>query len=353
MHAVWFTILALMITAYAVLDGFDFGAGILHLFVARTDAERRTVLAAIGPLWDGNEVWLIAAGGVLVFAFPRAYAAAFSGLYLSLMIVLWLLVLRGISIEFRSKVDHPLWRTAWDTVFAGASAAMAVVLGVALGNVVRGVPIQASGYFEEDLFVFVRSHRTDGLGQAHAAAIDAYTTLVGLFALAALGAHGATFLAWKTEGELGQRARRAATRMWGATVGLFVVTTLTTARTQGPFFASALSRPWIWPLPFAALAAVVIAVRDLAKGRELRAFLASCAFLVAMLLATAGTLYPVILRSTVDPAYSLDAYNAASSRDGLTIGLFVWTPAIALAIGYFVYVFRAFRGKADAEDHHD
>ena len=141
-----------MLTTYAVLDGFDFGVGLLHLIVAKTDEERREVIAAIGPVWDGNEVWLIATGGVLVFAFPRAYAAAFSGLYLPLMMVLWLLILRGISIEFRSKVEHPLWRTGFDTIFAVASGLMALVLGVALGNLVRGVPVDASGWFSEDLF---------------------------------------------------------------------------------------------------------------------------------------------------------------------------------------------------------
>ena len=121
MAATWYLLIAMMLITYAVLDGFDFGAGILHLFVAKTDAERREVLGAIGPVWDGNEVWLIASGGVLVFAFPRAYSAAFSGLYLPLMMVLWLLVLRGIAIEFRSKLDHPLWRAAFDAVFAFAS----------------------------------------------------------------------------------------------------------------------------------------------------------------------------------------------------------------------------------------
>ncbi len=168
MEAVWFWILAGMLTVYAVLDGFDFGAGIVYLAVAKTDEERRTVLGAIGPLWDGNEVWLLAAGGVLVFAFPLVYAAAFSGLYLALIIVLWLLLLRGISIEFRSKVANPLWRAGWDAVFAFASPAMAVVLGVAIGNLVRGVPLDATGYFHEDLFA--------GLGGAHGGAIDPFTS---------------------------------------------------------------------------------------------------------------------------------------------------------------------------------
>src|SRR5947209_3824924 len=140
METLWYAILAGMLTVYVVLDGFDFGAGILHLFVARTDEERRTVLAAIGPVWDGNEVWLIASGGMLVYAFPRAYAGGFSGFYLPLMMALWLLILRGLSIEFRSLEPIPLWRSFWDGVFFFSSTLMAIVLGAALGNVIRGVP---------------------------------------------------------------------------------------------------------------------------------------------------------------------------------------------------------------------
>src|SRR3954469_20481015 len=146
METTWFVIVSLMMATYVVLDGFDFGAGILHLFVAKTDLERRTVLAAIGPLWDGNEVWLLAGGGVLFFAFPRAYAAGFSGFYLPLMMVLWLLILRGVSIEFRSMEESPLWRSFWDGVFFLSSSLMAIVLGAALGNVIRGVPLDATGY---------------------------------------------------------------------------------------------------------------------------------------------------------------------------------------------------------------
>src|SRR5271163_3448619 len=145
METVWFAIVSAMLTVYVILDGFDFGAGILHRFVARTDEERRTVLAAIGPIWDGNEVWLIAAGGVLFVAFPKVYATGFSGFYMALFIVLWLLILRGVSIEFRSHEENPLWREFWDTVFALASALLAVVFGTALGNIVRGVPLDRTG----------------------------------------------------------------------------------------------------------------------------------------------------------------------------------------------------------------
>src|SRR5205807_3265494 len=146
MEAVWFAIVSAMLTVYVVLDGFDFGVGILHRFVARNDEERRMVLAAIAPVWDGNEVWLVAAAGVLFMAFPRVYSALFSGFYLALMIVLWLLILRGIAIESRSREENPLWREFWDTTFSLSSALLAVVLGTALGNVVRGVPLNEAGF---------------------------------------------------------------------------------------------------------------------------------------------------------------------------------------------------------------
>src|SRR6195256_2558519 len=152
MEAVWFAIVSAMLAVYVVLDGCDFGAGILHRLVARTDEERRTVLAAIGPVWDGNEVWLVAAAGVLFMAFPRTYAAAFSGFYLALMIVLWLLILRGIAIESRSHNENPLWREFWDTTFSFSSAMLAVVLGTSLGNMIRGVPLDATGFFAIPLF---------------------------------------------------------------------------------------------------------------------------------------------------------------------------------------------------------
>ncbi len=152
MEAAWFVIVSGMLAAYAVLDGFDFGVGAIHRIVARTDEERRTVLAAIGPIWDGNEVWLIAAGGVLFMAFPSVYATAFSGFYLALMVVLWLLILRGVAIEFRSHQDHPLWREFWDTVFSLASALLAVVFGTTLGNLIRGVPLGKEGLRGMPLF---------------------------------------------------------------------------------------------------------------------------------------------------------------------------------------------------------
>jgi cytochrome d ubiquinol oxidase subunit II len=336
MGALWFAILALMLTTYAVLDGFDFGAGIMHLLVARTDAERRRVFAAIEPVWDGNEVWLVAAGGALVFAFPRVYAAAFSGLYLPLMMVLWLLILRGVSIKVRSQLEDPLWRAGWDAVFAFASASMAVVLGVTIGNLVRGVPLDASGYFEADLF---------SLSGSQVGAIDGYTATLGAFALATLGAHGASYLALKTGDALQERARRVGTRWWIAALALAAVATGATAVTQRTFVANALTRPWIWPLPFLALAAGVLSRRWLAAGRDQRAFLASCAFIALFLAATAGTLFPALLRSTVSDEFTLGAADATTR--GLGSGAVVWAIGLALVLAYLTYVLRTFRGKVE------
>ena len=241
METLWFTIVVLMLGTYVALDGFDFGAGILHLFVAKTDVERRTVLAAIGPVWDGNEVWLLASGGVLVFAFPRVYAAGFSGFYLPLMMVLWLLILRGLSIELRSQQANPLWRSFWDGVFFFASALMAIFLGAALGNVIRGVPLDATGYFSGPLF-------TDFRVGPHPGVLDWYTVLVGIFALTALAGHGALYLIWKTTGPVQARSQALAIPIWGVTALLMILTTIATWQVRPEIYTNLMARPITWAL---------------------------------------------------------------------------------------------------------
>src|ERR1700737_870668 len=219
LETIWFCLVASMITAYVILDGYDIGAGIIHLFVARSDDERRQVIKTIGPFWDGNEVWLIAGGGTLYFAFPALYAACFSGFYLPLILVLWLLMLRGISIEFRSHVESPVWRPLWDTVFGGASALLAIFFGVALGNVVRGVPLDASCFFFLPLW-------TDFWTGGELGILDWYTLAIGLAALATLVLHGALWVALKTDGPLEQRCRLLALRAWWPTAALVVLITI-------------------------------------------------------------------------------------------------------------------------------
>jgi cytochrome d ubiquinol oxidase subunit II len=336
----WFALLALMLITYVVLDGFDLGAGALHLVVAKTDEERRTVIAAIGPVRDGNEVWLIAAGGLLLFAFPRAYAAGLSGFYLPLMMLLWVMILRGISVEFRSHQQNPLWRTFCDAVFGLASAAIAMVLGVALGNLVRGVPVDGSGYFSGPLFTNFRVGPRPG-------ALDWYTVLVSFLALASLSAHAATYLIWKTTGPVHDRCRALAMRLWVCVGALFAAVTIATWFVVPAFFTHLGGRPWAWMFPALVACAGVYGVRAARLRNELGAFLASSVLLAAMLAGTAAVLFPWMLRSTIDEAYTLDAYNSASGRWGLAVGLAWWIPAVLLAIGYFVILFRSLRGKVD------
>ena len=207
MEILWFSIVAFMIIVYAVLDGFDLGAGTIHLFAARNDAERRSILNAVGPVWDGNEVWLVAAGGTLYFAFPMLYASSFSGFYLPLMIVLWLLILRALGIEFRHQIQNTLWRSFWDTSFSVGSLLLALFFGVALGNIIRGVPLQEDGYFFMPLW-------TTFTEQPEAGILDWFTLTMGLVSLFTLSAHGSHFIALKTSGGVQRRARLTAHISW-------------------------------------------------------------------------------------------------------------------------------------------
>src|SRR6267143_1475449 len=221
MGTLWFWLVALMITAYVLLDGFDLGAGAVHLFVAKTDQERKQVIASIGSVWSGNEVWLLATGGTLYFAFPALYASGFSGFYLPLMIVLWLLILRGASIEFRNHIKSAVWDPLWDFLFCASSLLLAVFFGAALGNVVRGVPLDASGYFFEPLWTNFRLGEETGI-------LDWYTILVGVHALLALAMHGGLWVQMKTSGAVSSRAGKLAGQAW---CGAFVLTALVTAVT--------------------------------------------------------------------------------------------------------------------------
>lgn len=338
MATVWFVLIALMLAIYVVLDGFDFGVGILHLLVAKTDEERRTVLAAIGPVWDGNEVWLLAGGGVLVYAFPRVYSAGFSGFYLPLMMVLWLLILRGISIEFRSHQQNHLWRSFWDGTFFLSSTLMAIVLGAALGNVIRGVPLTSEGFFSGPLF-------TDFRITAHPGVLDWYTVLVGVFALCVLAAHGATYLIWKTTGPVQERSQALARPLWGAVVVVGLLATLATWQVHPTLYTNLPARPLSLILVVGVVASLIGVFLSLARKRELNAFLSSVGFLVSILGATAVGLFPGMLTSTLAPSNDLTVYNASAGEVGLRVGLIWWTLAIVLALGYFTYLFRSFRGK--------
>ncbi|HYV84305.1 MAG TPA: cytochrome d ubiquinol oxidase subunit II [Patescibacteria group bacterium] len=341
MVELWFGIAAITVTLYVITDGFDLGAGALHLFVARTDPERRQVLAAIGPFWDGNEVWLLATGGILFLAFPKVLASGLSGFYFAIMLVLWSLILRGIAIEFRSHVASTMWRQAWDVVFCGASALLAIFLGAALGNVLRGVPLDAQGWFSLELF-------TDWSAGEPVGILDWYTVLIGVFAAAALAGHGASFLALRTDGPVQARSRTLMTRLFVAVAILWPLVTLATWRVNGALFSAFPGRPIAFLaalLALAGLAAVFIGRR---RGRDGQSFAGSCAFLLGLLGSAAAGLYPVMLRSSGDPSLSLTAPATAVPAAALRTALLWWIVAFPLALGYLVFLFRLHRGRAVA-----
>ncbi len=339
METLWFWIVALMLACYVLLDGFDLGAGALHLLIARTDEERRLLLSSIGPVWDGNEVWLLAAGGVLYLAFPALYAASFSGFYLPLMMVLWLLILRGVGISFRSQMESPLWHALFDRIFAIASLLLAIFLGAALGNVIRGVPLNHEGYFFEPLWTNFNVSPDPGV-------LDWYTVLIGVLALATLAAHGAAYVAIKTEGALNRSARRAAA--WaGLAMGILALSALFATVGIRPQF---LDNYRLYPIGLLFPLAVAVGFAAMfyfqKKQNDRAVFLASSLYIAAMLGGTAFSLYPYLLFASTDPGYSLTVHNSAAGSYGLQAALIWWTGGIALVVVYFAYLFRTFRGKA-------
>ena len=343
METIWFIFVALMVTMYVLLDGFDLGAGAVHLFVARNDRERRTIIRAIGPVWDGNEVWLIAAGGTLFFAFPTLYASGFSGFYLPLIIVLWLLMIRGLSIELRGHINDPMWASFWDAAFFVGSSLLAVFYGAALGNVVRGVPLDESGYFFQPLWTdFSPFSDTPGI-------LDWYTVLIGLLALTTLVVHGSSFIAVKTEDDLNARSRRIARGFSFATVLLTVVATPATFWVSPEMLRSFNERPYGYVLPLLAVAGLAGMVYFDLRGRDRGAFLSSGAYIVGMLTSTVFGVYPNVLPA-VDPANSLTIQNASASTYSMTVGLVWWSIGIVLAAVYFIVIYRLFRGKVRLED---
>jgi cytochrome d ubiquinol oxidase subunit II len=339
----WFMIVAAMISAYVLLDGFDLGAGAVHLFIAKTDEERSTIQHAIGPVWDGNEVWLVASGGTLFFAFPVLYASSFSGFYLPLMIVLWLLMLRAIGIEFRARIEDRLWRSFFDVIFGMASILLAIFFGAALGNVVRGVPLNADGYFFEPLWTNWRVAVQNGI-------LDWYTLICGVVALVTLVIHGSLYLATKTEGELNGRARKVASTLWPAQALVTILSLMATVYVA-PRVLDNYSKWAIGYLaPVIVIASLVYRYFAHSRSDDRGAFRASCAYIVGMLAGAAFALYPNVLPASTGQQYSLTIYNAATGAHGMAVGFVWWTLGMILAVGYFVFIYRMLRGKVNLRE---
>jgi cytochrome d ubiquinol oxidase subunit II len=300
------------------------------------------VLRAIGPVWDGNEVWLLAAGGTLYFAFPLLYASSFSGFYLPLMMVLWLLMLRGIGIELRAHMDNPVWRGFFDVVFSLSSVLLAIFFGAALGNVIRGVPLNADGYFFEPLWTNFRVGANPGI-------LDWYTVMAGVVALVTLTAHGALYVTLKTDGDLGSNARKIALSVWPVQLGLTLISLVATWFVRPAIKTNYVAYPIGFLIPIVVFASLILMFAWTRKGRELHAFLASCVYITGMLVGAVFALYPVVLPASTNPAYSLTIYTAAAGHHGLVVGLVWWLLGTILTLAYFVFVYRMFRGKVQLE----
>ncbi len=330
---IWFLLFIVIVAGYLVLDGFDMGVGILHLPLARSDGERRVFLNSIGPVWDGNEVWLILAGGVLFAAFPLVYASLFSGFYLAMMLVLLVMILRTVAIEFRSKRPSGRWRAGWDTVFALSSGGLALLLGVAFGNVLKGVTLGPDGN--------IRMSLIDLLGPI--------PLLVGVTTVAMFAMHGSIFLSMKTEGVLEARVKSWMPRLM---VVFFVLNTLLVAA-LAVFHPSITDRyaqdPWLVVFPAAALAAILAAWYLLRAGRAFWAFVASAAMIALLLVSAAVGIFPNLLVSTVSDANNLTIYNAASADNTLTVMLVIALIGMPFVLLYTAGVYYFFRGKTVVE----
>ena len=341
MGFLWFWLVAVMIVGYVVLDGFDLGVGVLHLFLVRNEDERKATLASIGPVWDGNEVWLLAGGGTLYFAFPLLYASAFSGFYLPLMIVLWLLILRGVSLEIRNHLEVGVWQSLLDGVFGLASALLAIFYGAALANVLRGVPLQADGYFFLPLWTNWQPGVSPGI-------LDWYTVIGGLVALVALTMHGALWLAIKTSGELEQRARQIVTPLWALLVLLTLVSLAATIIVR----PASLDNYYHYPVTFVVPVGVVTSLTAVwiwnKHAQPLKAFLASSLYLFFMLAGACWGLYPTLMPATTGANNDITLSRALSGQHTLAVGIVWWSFGMVLAVGYVVFVYSRFKGKVGA-----
>lgn len=329
LNTLWFGLFVAIIAGYLVMDGFDLGVGILHPFLARNDEERRISLNSIGPVWDGNEVWLVLGGGALFAAFPLVYASLFSGLYMAMMLVLLVLILRTVAIEFRSKRPSPAWRSFWDWVFFTASFGIALLLGVTFGNILDGLPIAADGYIRADLFDL----------------LTPYALLVGTTTIFMLATHGAIYLSMKASGALLVRVKRWVPRLMFI---FFVCNTLLVGMTivlHGNVAERYWQQPWLVLLPAAALASVVIAWLMVRREHYIIAFLFSAVMIGGLLMSAAVGLYPNLLLSTLNPSYNLTIFNAASQPNTLTVMLVMALIGMPFVLLYTASVYYIFRGR--------
>jgi cytochrome d ubiquinol oxidase subunit II len=329
----WFLVVGGLFSGYAILDGFDLGAGAWHLFF-KDENSRRIALNAVGPVWDGNEVWLVIGGGALFAGFPEAYASLFSAMYIPFMLFLGFLIFRAVSIEFRGKEPMKWWKNLWDFSYSISSAALGLLLGVVLGNVLRGIALDESFEFTGHWLEF----------------LNPYSLMVGLTTLAMFMVHGAIFLAMKTEGRLFNQVEKLLWRAIFFLVGTFVVVTILSIVYFPHLTDKFLDNPVLFVVPLLAFLSIANVPRLASKKKYLQSFLFSSLSISFLLILVAIELFPVIILSTIDKANSLTVYNAASSEKALGIMLTITAIGGPLVIAYTIFVYRTFWGKVKLDE---
>ncbi len=330
LNIIWFGILGVLLAGYAILDGFDLGVGILHLSV-KDDTERRILMNSIGPLWDGNEVWLVTFGGALFATMPHAYATAFSGFYLPFMLLLCALIFRAVSMEFRSKSENKIWRSTWDISFFLASSIATFLFGVAVGNSIQGMPIGADMEFAGGFFDLLKP----------------YPLLVGALAVSLFAMHGSIYLYLKTHGELQEKIKHWMWKTFGIFMSLYVLTTIVTLVKLPAVTKNFETMPIAWLAVLLNVAAIANIPRAIYQGKPFYAFVSSCLTIAALVFLFGMALFPNLIVSSIDPAYNITIYNAASSQKTLGIALTIAIVGMPIVLTYTAIVYWVFRGKVE------
>lgn len=334
LNIIWFLLIAVLLIGYAVLDGFDLGVGVIHLFT-KDEEEKRINLNAIGPVWDGNEVWLLTAGGALFAAFPVVYATVFSSFYMALMLVLVALIFRAVSLEFRGKVDSPKWRKAWDLAFAISSFVAALLFGVAIGNILRGIPLDADAMYLGNFFML----------------LNPFSLLVGLISITLFTMHGAIYMMMKSEGEQRERMKKIAPSFWMVFVVLYMVATFFAIFESKYLFEGVLGNPVFWVVFILLLASIIYIPVGIKAEKFGWAFTASSVTIAMMIGMIGVSLFPMLVPSSVDLANSLTIYNASSTERTLFTMLIIALVGMPLVIGYTAFIYNKFKGKVILNEH--
>ncbi|MFC1853319.1 cytochrome d ubiquinol oxidase subunit II [candidate division CSSED10-310 bacterium] len=327
----WFLLIGILLIGYAILDGFDLGVGIWHLFTKK-DRDRRIFLNAIGPVWDGNEVWLLTGGGAIFAAFPMVYATVFSGFYLALMLVLFGLIFRAVSLEFRSKLEDEKWRRKWDIAFSVGSMVPALLYGVAIGNLMRGIPLDSAGQYTGSFFTL----------------LNPYALIIGLLGFAMFATQGALYLVLKTEDELNETVRGWAQLAWKAYVALFVLATTVTWVFQSQLINNFLARPVLWLIPAVTAGSLFLIWYFSVKAKDKSAFVASSISIAGLMGMVGAGIFPNLVPAINKPEWSLTIANS-SSQLTLWVMLVIALFGMPVVVGYTIFVYRIFKGKVDLE----